>query len=149
MKAKRYYSASRRHAFVAVLGIAFRAFLVLISIASATQSVNSTNSGGNYLEKGIKTQEEALQRNPQDENAWVHKGDDFADLKRYDEAIIAYDQAIQINPRDSDAWEAKGDILVKLGRSDEAIRAYNKAIEINPQDSEVRNKKNTLLKQIK
>jgi len=46
-------------------------------------------------------------------------------------------------------WLHKGSELMSSEKYNESIKAYDKAIENNPHDSEVRNKKNTLLKQIK
>ena len=136
------------HTFITFLGITALAFLMLMSIAGATQSVPvpefSSNSENirtldpalkNSYEKQLKEQDEALQKNPFDSEAWKFKAFDLAMLHRYDEAIIAYDQAIKVNPKDSDAWFQKGDMLHdELNRSIEAIKTYYKAIELNPKD---------------
>ena len=140
--------ASRRHTFITVLGVTMLVFLVLINIAGATQYAtvpeSSSNSENihtldpalkNSYEKQLKEQDEALQKNPFDSEAWKLKAFDLAMLHRYDEAIIAYDQAIKVNPQDSDAWFQKGDLLHdELNRPVEAIKAYDKAIELNPKD---------------
>jgi tetratricopeptide (TPR) repeat protein len=89
----------------------------------------------NISEKHIKTQDEALQIDPQNSTAWTIKGLTLYNLNKYDEAIKAYDEAIRINPRNSKAWIYKGLVLRDLGRYDEAIKADEKAIEINPENS--------------
>jgi tetratricopeptide (TPR) repeat protein len=89
----------------------------------------------NISEKHIKTQDEALQIDPQNSTAWTIKGLTLYNLNKYDEAIKAYDEAIRINPRNSKAWIYKALVLRDLGRYDEAIKANEKAIEINPENS--------------
>src|SRR5208283_782364 len=110
---------SQRHTYVRVLGIAVLAFLILVSIASAAQFSNVPNSGGdfakNFLENKLKNQDEALQINPQDENAWVTKGDTLLALNKNDEAVAAYNKAIEINPNNLAAWNDKGIALEALG----------------------------------
>ena len=101
---------SRKHTILTVLGITTLAFLILSSIAGAALFLGTPNSGhynesnlNKALENDMKTQDEVLQRNPLDSNAWGHKGDDLAALDRNDEALIAYDQAIGLNPQNSAA----------------------------------------------
>jgi hypothetical protein len=65
MKKARYNIVNRRHTSLPLAGIALLAFLILVSIASAAQSLNAPNSGGYFLknmyEKDIKIQDEALE----------------------------------------------------------------------------------------
>jgi tetratricopeptide (TPR) repeat protein len=148
MKTESYEKASRRCTFIIFIGITVLVFLMLIGIAGAKQSATVPDSSSNSqtmrtidpalkysIEKQLKEQDEALQKNPFDSEAWKFKAFDLAMLHRYDEAIIAYDQAIKVNPKDSDAWFQKGDLLLdELNRPDEAIKAYDKAIELNQKD---------------
>jgi tetratricopeptide (TPR) repeat protein len=129
MKAKRYDNASRRYAFVAVVGIAIIAFLVLISIVSATQ--NSVYWFDKVLENEIKASEKAIEINPQNSTAWSEKGSNLYVLGRDDEAIKACDRAIELNPQNTDAWLLKGKYLTRQNRLDEAIKVYDKIIELN------------------
>jgi tetratricopeptide (TPR) repeat protein len=137
MKRLKYDTASRRHTFIAVLGITVLAFLVLISNAGAMQLADIPNSGSNGvsdynkgLENNIKTQDRALQIDPQNSTAWNIKGIDLFDLKRYDEAIMAYEQAIKINPHDAFSWALKGDALYEQNKTDEAEKAWDKKNDI-------------------
>jgi tetratricopeptide (TPR) repeat protein len=140
MKKARYDTVSIKHTFITVFGINVLVFLVLISIASATQPSDIPNSGGDFLkniyENDIKIQDEVLRINPQNSTALIEKGLALDILNRHDEAITVYEKAIQINPQDSEAWTDKGNTLDALGKYDEAIQAYDKAIEINPLDSD-------------
>ena len=145
MKRMAYNTASRRHTFIAILGIIMLAFLVLISITGATQLADASNSGSNnyndlnkVYEKDMQTQDKALQINPLDEYAWSLKGDDLAALHRYDEAMIAYDQAIKVNPRNPLLWEVKGAALDEYYNDHEgAIKTYDEGIKVNSLDKEV------------
>jgi len=105
----------------------------------------------NMYEKDIKTQDEALQIDPQNSTAWTNKGFALYSLNKYDEALAAYGKAIEINPKNEAAWYFKGDALYKFDKSDKAGKALdkqndiresnlisdrNKVIEINPHSSE-------------
>ena len=79
MKKTKYDTVRRRHTLVTFLGIAVLTFLILVSIAGATQ----------------------------DSDVWIAKGNAIADLGKYDEAIKAYDKLIELNPNDSGAWNKK------------------------------------------
>ena len=140
--------ASRRHTFIAVLGITVLAFLILMSFAGAKQLVDTSSSGvdslKNVYEKDIKTQDEALRINPHNSTVWIDKGLALEDLNRFSEAVQAFDKAIVINPQDSFAWSSKGNALTYLNKS-EAIAAYDKAIEINPNSLTARNDKGIAL----
>jgi hypothetical protein len=80
MKAERFDKASRRHTYIAILGIIVLTFLVLISITGATQ-----NSG-----------------------TWINKGVNLAKLGKSDAAIKACDKVIKINSHNSYVWYNKG-----------------------------------------
>jgi tetratricopeptide (TPR) repeat protein len=87
----------------------FGSFLILDSIAGATQDLD----------------------------AWFYKGNALPDLNKSDEALTAFDKAIEINPQNLIARDGKGDALVKLGKADEAMKAFDKAIEIDLHDSKL------------
>lgn len=63
---------------------------------------------------------------------WIKKGNDYAKLGKYSEALNAYSIAIKINPQDAMAWYNKGNVLVKLGRYEEAKKAFKIAYEFDP-----------------
>jgi tetratricopeptide (TPR) repeat protein len=93
------------------------------------------NKGANAL-GNLGEYDTAIEKNPQDSEAWRNKGTILHRQGKFDEAIMAYDMAIKINPQDANAWGHKGTVLDDLGKSDQAIKAYDKAIEINPQDAD-------------
>ena len=65
----------------------------------------------------------------------VNKGNTFAGVGRYQEALNAFDNAIEIDPNNSEAWVGKGEALRIIGRNQESIDAFNKAIEIDPNNA--------------
>ena len=133
---------SRKHTILKVIGITALTFLILVSIADAAQLADVPNSGSNNvsdlnktIENDIKTQDKAIEINPQNSTAWTIKGIDFGLSGKSNEAIKAFDKAIEINPQYSDAWKNKGIALDYLNKSDEAIKAFDKVIDIKPRDS--------------
>jgi len=62
-----------------VLGITELALLILVSIVSAEKSADISDSESNdhadlnkYVEKNMKTQDTAIEINPQNSEAWKH-----------------------------------------------------------------------------
>jgi tetratricopeptide (TPR) repeat protein len=154
-----HYTVNRRHTFITVLGITVLAFLVLISVASATP--NSTNWFDKGLENEIKASEKAIELNPQNTDAWRLKGNYLTRQKKFDEAMKVYDKIIELNGKGialtkiqpqslgaSLAWTSKGDVLEQLGKYDDAMKAYDKAIEIDPRDFAAWNGKGRALDQL-
>ncbi len=69
--------------------------------------------------------------------AYYNLGVSLNDLKRYEEAEVAYRKAIELNPSDAIAYSNLGNLLGDLKRYEEAEVAYRKAIELNPTDATV------------
>jgi tetratricopeptide (TPR) repeat protein len=139
MNETKCYKTSRKHTIITVLGITALAFLMLVSIAGATQSTNFWFHKGRELmssekyNEAIKAYDKAIKINPHDSSSWYNKGNSLFNLNKYDDAIEAYNKAIEINPQNLYAWENKGFALSYLNKPYEAREAYNRAIEINPQ----------------
>nr|CAD5986168.1 TPR repeat-containing protein slr0751 [Planktothrix pseudagardhii] len=49
-------------------------------------------------------------------------------LKRYEEALMAYDKALEIQKKDYLVWYNRGNALYNLGRYQDAIASYDEAI---------------------
>ena len=110
MKQKKYHKASKGHTIIKVFGFSMLVFLIIVSITNAeafdgipNSSTNNVSNLNKTLENDIKTQDIAIEINPQDSMAWNDKGIDLSLSGKSDEAIKAYDQAIEINPNNSDA----------------------------------------------
>jgi tetratricopeptide (TPR) repeat protein/tRNA A-37 threonylcarbamoyl transferase component Bud32 len=61
------------------------------------------------------------------------QGETLLELKRYEDALVAYNRAVELRPKYADAWKSKGNTLVALKRYEEARNAYDKAIQIQPE----------------
>jgi len=60
----------------------------------------------------------------------------LADLRRYDEALVAYDQAIRLDPYRLFFYENKADLLAQIGRYEDALVVYDQFIEHTPESFE-------------
>ena len=96
MKKAKYDKASRRHTIITALGITVLAFLILVSIAGATQDPMVWNYKGNFLSD---QNNKAIEINPQNSVAWSNKGAVLANLGRFDESVTAHIEGIEINPQ--------------------------------------------------
>jgi protein O-GlcNAc transferase len=63
--------------------------------------------------------------------AWLGRGNLFADLKRYKEALEGYDKALSLKPYLAEAWFGRGNIFADLRRHDEAFAAFDKAFSLD------------------
>ena len=59
-------------------------------------------------------------------------GDDFAEFKLHEQAIIAYKQAQKIQPQLADATVALGDYYFSIGQNEAGVQCYKEAFNINP-----------------
>ena len=63
------------------------------------------------------------------------RGNMMYELKRYQEAIVAYNKAIQLKPDDADAYNNRGNAKHQLGQHVTAISDYDKVIQLKPEDA--------------
>ncbi len=49
-------------------------------------------------------------KKPDLESVWLGRGNVYAALNRYDEALAAYDEALALKPNSEDAWLCRGHI---------------------------------------
>ena len=61
--------------------------------------------------KPLAAYEKALVLKPDLAEAWLGRGNVFAELKRYDEASAAYDKALALKPDLAEAWLGRGNVL--------------------------------------
>src|SRR5205807_1728030 len=73
---------------------------------------------------------------PELAEAWLCRGNVFIELKRYDEALVAYDKAVTIKPEFAEAWLGRGNVFRELKGYDEALAVYDKAVAIKPELAE-------------
>src|SRR5437016_5944221 len=86
---------------------------------------------GRY-EEALRAIDTALDINPQNEVAWVNKGNALTRLGRLIDALRCFNAAIKVNPQFEVAWNNKGNALARLGKFEDALRCYDRALEIDP-----------------
>lgn len=65
---------------------------------------------------------------PDNADAWLHRGSALAQLGRFAPALQAFEAVCRIEPRHAAAWSQRGAILRETGRFDEAAAAFEQAI---------------------
>nr|HET6901226.1 tetratricopeptide repeat protein [Ktedonobacteraceae bacterium] len=96
----------------------------------------------------VRTFLTALQTPQKSAQEWFKEGYALDELKRYEEAIVAFDQAIRLDPNDVLAYNNKGLVLNNLKRYEEAIAAYEQAIRLDPNYAVAYNNKGLALDQL-
>jgi tetratricopeptide (TPR) repeat protein len=99
-------------------------------------------------EESLATCNQVLKTDPNNPNAWLHKGQVLVKMGRYQEALVAYEEVIEHSPTAygiSNGWVNKGNTLEWLNRNSEAIKAYDKALSIYPKNTDAQKKKDSLL----
>lgn len=81
-------------------------------------------------EEALKSFEKVIQLRYDFSSAWVNKGLALLELKRDNEALVAFNKAKDLDPKNAYAWANRWYILNKLGKTEEARDSYNKAIEL-------------------
>jgi tetratricopeptide (TPR) repeat protein len=66
---------------------------------------------------------------------WLDKGTALYDLKKYDEALVAFDMGLKTDPNDTSLWFWKGLSLGNLDKYDEALEAYDQGLKTDPKDT--------------
>jgi tetratricopeptide (TPR) repeat protein/S1-C subfamily serine protease len=79
--------------------------------------------------------QQASNDRPKDFILYINKGNILYQLKRYQEAEVAFTEAIKLKPSEL-AYVNRGAVRTQLKQYSEAIADYNRAIAINPQYSE-------------
>jgi lipoprotein NlpI len=80
-----------------------------------------------------------IERNPACWMAYNNRGNGYAGLGNYRQAIEDYDKAIKIKPGFADAYMNRGVAYAGLNNYAQAIKDYDKALEIKPDSAEAYN----------
>lgn len=72
--------------------------------------------------------DEVLALEPDNAQAWFHRGNALAELGRHPQALAAFEKVCALDPGQAPAWSQRGAILRECGRLDEAARAFEQAI---------------------
>jgi len=122
------------------------------SIQKSEKSVETLINDGikfynqkNY-DEAFKCFDKATTLGPENDTAWVKKGQTLAKKEKYDDAIKCYDKALVINQKNLEALYGKGDALFAQGKYKEALECYNKILVIKPDEKNAKNKKDEVEK---
>jgi eukaryotic-like serine/threonine-protein kinase len=77
--------------------------------------------------------EQALEKQPQNLELWLGKGEFLQEWKRYRQALNAYRNAIAINAEDHRVWLGTAQVYLAISQYEEAKVAIEKALAIKPQ----------------
>ncbi|MHB8600971.1 MAG: tetratricopeptide repeat protein [Ktedonobacteraceae bacterium] len=79
---------------------------------------------------------------------WLTRGDELAEQKCLEEALLAYERAIHLDPQNARAHHAKGVVLGKLARHNAALAAFEQAIRFKPDRASTLSNKGFALSQL-
>lgn len=78
------------------------------------------------LDEALQAAEQALQRNADNADAWVIKGDVWRERARWEHALGAYNRAARSRPNTAEIELRRGQVLMALGRTREADAAFER-----------------------
>lgn len=84
------------------------------------------------LEKALKTFNDALELDPDSQEALYGTGVVFGRLGRQLDALSTFNRLVEANPRLAAGFDGRGAALANLGRLGEAVNAFDEAIRLDP-----------------
>ena len=109
-----------------LLGV-ITAFFVVTCLFSASVTFAVTTA-----QQLIQQYTAEIQRNPNNVDAYFHRGCYYSSLKQYERAIQDFDKAIQLSPNNAGYYSTRGLSYYRLKQYQRAIQDFNKSLEINP-----------------
>lgn len=76
--------------------------------------------------------EEALEKDPENAEAWSLHSQALASLKNYKGAVDSIERSLSLDGSNSLNWQLKGTYLLRLGRIYDAIKAIDESLRIRP-----------------
>jgi tetratricopeptide (TPR) repeat protein len=116
----------------------FLAILLILSTAIRSQGQEDWMQQGFKLLRAQQFGEavtafsRAIESDPDNAEAYNHRGVAWAYMGKIDQAIADYTKALEIKPELVGALNNRGSAFYQKGRLNQAISDYSKAIEINP-----------------
>ncbi len=86
-----------------------------------------------YLSKRevFELSKKALSMNDQSTIVWLHMGNAYSFLNRFDKAIDCYNKAKDLGLENAELWNNMGSAYLKLNNFEKAFLYFNKAIDVN------------------
>ena len=88
---------------------------------------------------------DAISLNPENELAYLNRGDAYYNLKQYEKAIEDYNKTIELDPENVIAYGRRGDAYGRLKQYESAIINYSKAIDLDPEYAPAYNNRANIL----
>ena len=73
---------------------------------------------------------------PDNAAAWSTLGNGYANLRQFDDALIAATKAVELAPGDLRLWRNVGDLNLTLGNLPDAGNAFDKALALSSDDAD-------------
>jgi len=89
-----------------------------------------------YHQSVIERYSQSIQHRPNDAHAWYYRGEAFANVGNYSEALTNFDQVLLLRPHDHETWIYRGVVLIHLERYAEALASCDRALEIQSNNRE-------------
>lgn len=86
----------------------------------------------NRQKKAIAELSQAIEIEPQNDEAYFWRARAFIRLGQFDNAIADLNEVVDLNPRYSPAYDNLGWLLMRRNKYDESLMHLNKSIELNP-----------------
>lgn len=100
--------------------------------------------GEGRYQDAMEEYSEAIERYPENADAYIGRGNVYDDLGYAEEAIRDYDKAIELNPNSAVAYYNCGTVYNKSGQQKKALEDYNRAIELDPNYARAYNNRGTV-----
>jgi tetratricopeptide (TPR) repeat protein len=97
-----------------------------------------SNNQSQYYEKAISDFSNAIELNPNNEDAYFSRGFVYSNVGKNDKAVADYTQVITINPNNYSAYLNRDVAYSDMDLKDKAIADYNQAIALNPGNEEAK-----------
>lgn len=81
-------------------------------------------------QEALEIADQVLAREPDNVDAWLHRGNALAQLGDLGAALVAFEAVCRLDPRQAQAWSHRGSILRETGRLDEAAQAIERALAL-------------------
>jgi len=84
----------------------------------------------------LKERQQAVWQNPEDPQAYIRLGNEYAKQQLYDKAVEAYENALSLNPQSGiTVYPALGAAYFNRQQYTEALGYFKKSLEYSPEDS--------------
>ncbi|MEJ7687582.1 MAG: tetratricopeptide repeat protein [Variovorax sp.] len=75
--------------------------------------------------------EQVLQAEPDNADAWLHKGGALGQLNRHTEALASYEKLLALGGPSAQPWFRHGQTLQALGKPEQALGSYDRALALD------------------